>query len=103
MINKPILKHILNSLRFFLLTWMFIYISPQGLFAQIKDIQFKHLTTDDGLSQSWVHSIIQDKYGFMWIGTEDGLNRYDGHSFRIYKNNFRDQYSISNNGILTYI
>ncbi len=69
--------------------------------SQQKRLQFKHLTTDNGLSQSWIHSVIQDKYGFMWMGSEDGLNRYDGNSFRIYKNNFRDPYSISNNGILT--
>jgi PAS domain S-box-containing protein len=79
---------------------MLFLISLYSVDAQPKYIQFRHLTTDNGLSQSWVHSIIQDKYGFIWMASEDGLNRYDGNSFRIYKNNIRDQYSISNNGIL---
>jgi PAS domain S-box-containing protein len=84
-----------------LLLWIITLIFPQAITAQIRNMHFKHLTTDDGLSQSWVHSVIQDKYGFIWMASEDGLNRYDGNSFRIYKNNYRDQYSISNNGILT--
>jgi len=75
-------------------------ISLYSVDAQPEHIQFRHLTTDNGLSQSWVHSVIQDKYGFIWMASEDGLNRYDGNNFRIYKNNLRDQYSISNNGIL---
>ncbi|MDA9773733.1 hypothetical protein N9B82_02140 [Saprospiraceae bacterium] len=45
---------------------------------------FDHLTIQDGLSHNSVTSIIQDRYGFMWIGTKNGLNRYDGYSFRIY-------------------
>ncbi len=75
-------------------------ISLYDIDAQPKHIQFGHLTTDNGLSNSWVHSIIQDKYGFIWIATEDGLNLYDGNNFKVYKNNYRDQYSICNNGIL---
>jgi ligand-binding sensor domain-containing protein len=61
-------------------------ISPYIVDAQPKRLQFRHLTTDDGLSHSWVHSIIQDKYGFIWVGTDDCLNRYDVYNFRIYKN-----------------
>jgi len=94
-------EFLLVSSRFFALAGIFIFLVPCLMDAQSQNVQFKHLTTNDGLSQSWVHTVIQDKYGFMWMGTEDGLNRYDGHSFRIYKNNFRDPYSISNNGALT--
>ena len=96
-----IIKHFTSPLRIFALLGILIFIFSQTINAQWQNIRFKHLTREDGLSQSWAHSIIQDKYGFMWIGTEGGLNRYDGHSFRVYKNNFRDQYSISNDGILT--
>jgi PAS domain S-box-containing protein len=99
--NKSLGILVKSFLLFLMLVGILIFTFPQLVNAQIQNIQFKHLTTDNGLSQSWAHSVIQDKYGFMWIGTEDGLNRYDGHSFRIYRNNFRDQYSISNNGILT--
>src|SRR4030042_1211177 len=46
---------------------------------------FVHLTIADGLSQGSAFSILQDDQGFIWIGTEDGLNRYDGHTFKIYR------------------
>ncbi len=89
-----------SFLSLLMLAGIFIFTFPRLANAQSQNIRFKHLTREDGLSQSWAHSIIQDKYGFMWIGTESGLNRYDGHSFRVYKNNYRDQYSISNNCVL---
>jgi PAS domain S-box-containing protein len=98
--NASLQRLSFSSLRYFVLIGILIYVLPQVTDAQTQNIQFKHLTTDDGLSQSWVQSVIQDKYGFIWMASEDGLNRYDGNSFRIYKHNLRDHYSISNNGIL---
>ncbi|MBE0571538.1 MAG: response regulator [Ignavibacteriaceae bacterium] len=68
-------------------------------FAQQRDIQFEHLTVDDGLSSNTVFSIIQDSKGFLWIGTYDGLNRYDGYEFKVYKNLPEDSTSISDNMI----
>jgi PAS domain S-box-containing protein len=62
--------------------------------------KFSNISVDDGLSQSWVHCVLQDKYGFIWIGTDDGLNRYDGYEIVSYKHNTRDKNSIINNGIL---
>ena len=50
-----------------------------------EQLHFSHLGTADGLSQSVVMSILQDSAGFMWFGTEDGLNRYDGYEFEIYR------------------
>lgn len=47
--------------------------------AQDKLVKFKTFTTSDGLSQNNVFSIAQDNLGFIWMGTEDGLNRYDGY------------------------
>ncbi len=44
---------------------------------------FEHLSIENGLSQSIVKAIVQDHAGFMWFGTEDGLNRYDGYEFVI--------------------
>ena len=46
---------------------------------------FEHLTTRDGLSQSTVMSVLQDSQGFLWLGTESGLDRYDGYSIREYR------------------
>jgi signal transduction histidine kinase/ligand-binding sensor domain-containing protein/ActR/RegA family two-component response regulator len=48
---------------------------------------FLEVGEEEGLSQRWVRCIDQDKYGFMWFGTKDGLNRYDGNKFTIYKPN----------------
>lgn len=66
---------------------------------QKPDITFRHLSIEDGLSQISVESIVQDHAGFMWIGTEDGLNRYDGYNFKVYKHDPEDPNSISNNDI----
>ena len=49
--------------------------------------RFENIGVNDGLSQSSVYSIYQDKQGFMWFGTADGLNRYDGQNIRVYKIN----------------
>ena len=46
---------------------------------------FKHLTRDDGISSNKINCITQDKFGFIWLGTEDGISRYDGVRFKIYK------------------
>lgn len=72
-------------------------------FSQTNEIQFNHISTSDGLSQSSVLAIHQDKLGQMWFGTRDGLNKYDGNSFTIYRNNFEDKNSISNNDILSIL
>ena len=48
-------------------------------------IKFDHITVDQGLSQNSVMAIIQDSRGFMWFGTQEGLNRYDGYHFKIFE------------------
>ena len=60
-----------------------------------QDVNFRHLTINDGLSQNAVYSILQDSRGFMWFGTKDGLNRYDGRNFVIYQHDPFDSTSIS--------
>ena len=49
-----------------------------------SEYQFRHYDTNNGLSQNSVMSIIQDSMGFMWFGTNDGMNRFDGRSFKVY-------------------
>jgi PAS domain S-box-containing protein len=71
--------------------------------AQEKLLRFDHLGTHDGLSQSNVLCILQDSRGFMWFGTRDGLNKYDGYKFTVYKNDPRDPLSLSNNFINSII
>ena len=60
-------------------------------------LQFDHLTIEDGLSQSTVNCIYQDRRGFMWFGTQDGLNRYDGYNFKVYRHLPSDSTTLSDN------
>lgn len=77
----------------FLFLVSFQIISNGQIFGQ----GFGKLTINEGLSQGFVSAIIQDKTGFMWFGTNDGLNRFDGYDFKIYYNNITDTNSLSNN------
>lgn len=61
------------------------------------ELDFDHLSLQDGLSQSVVAAIAQDPQGFLWLGTQDGLNRYDGVQFKIFKNRRDDPASLSGN------
>ncbi|MEP6930897.1 MAG: two-component regulator propeller domain-containing protein, partial [Flavobacterium sp.] len=60
---------------------------------------FHHLRTNDGLSNSTIKSILKDSYGFLWIGTESGLNRYDGYGFKVYSTKSDKPSSIINDDI----
>ena len=57
--------------------------------------RFDRITVEDGLSQNAVLTILQDRRGFIWLGTEDGLNKYDGYDFEIFKHDAEDPSSIS--------
>ena len=70
-------------------------------FAPGSFVRFEHLTSEDGLSQNAGLSIFQDSRGYLWIGTQDGLNRYDGYSFKIYKHDPDNPNSISYNSVLS--
>jgi serine phosphatase RsbU (regulator of sigma subunit)/ligand-binding sensor domain-containing protein len=71
-------------------------------YAQEKPVTFDHFTTRDGLSQNRIYGIIQDSLGFIWFGTEDGLNRYDGYNFKVFKNIPGDTTSLVANQIETF-
>jgi len=62
-------------------------------------VEFRQLTIEDGLSQSTINCIVQDSRGFMWFGTQDGLNRYDGYEFEVYEHDRDDLHSLSANWI----
>lgn len=67
---------------------------------QINDLNsFKVRNINDGLSQISVESIFQDSSGYVWIGTRDGLNRYNGHKIKIYRKNKKMENSLSGNAI----
>jgi len=65
-------------------------------FSQRQNLKFDHLDINSGLSQNNVMCMLQDKQGFMWFGTRDGLNKYDGYKFTVYKTEVKDSNSISN-------
>jgi len=65
------------------------------LFAQNNDFEFENISIESGLSHYGVNCILQDSRGFIWIGTDNGLNRYDGRDFKIFKNDPMDSSSLS--------
>jgi len=67
--------------------------------AQTEELQFESLTVEHGLSANSILTTLQDSRGFLWIGTIDGLNRFDGYNFTVYKNIIGDSNSISDNKI----
>lgn len=72
---------------------------PTPAHAQVHVPVFTHLTSADGLSHNEVFSILQDDYGFMWFGTQDGLNRYDGYTITTYRHHRADPQSLTANTV----
>ncbi len=84
---KSILKSILLSILLCIFTF--------SLYAQAaKHISFAHLGVNEGLSQSTIFDIVQDRQGNMWFATYDGLNKYDGYDFTVYQHDEQNPYSI---------
>ena len=75
----------------------FTTICNSGSLAQ--SVKFNHLTVDEGLSNNIVNTVIQDRAGFIWFATDDGLNRYDGYEFKVFRHDANDSNSISGNSI----
>lgn len=71
------------------------------IFSQEQQYRSSNITEEDGLSNNKVFCMIQDKQGFMWFGTANGLNRYDGHNFIVFKHDPDDPNSISGDSIRT--
>ena len=72
-----------------------LFLSRYTVSAKNTNINFRNITIQNGLSQNSVSSIYQDSEGYMWFGTADGLNRYDGYNFEIFKFNPKNKNSIS--------
>lgn len=86
--------------RIFLFISCLYQLLPVLSYSQTRNLKFKQLSTNEGLSQSHVSAIIKDNRGFMWFGTEDGLDKYDGYKFTHYKHNQNDKTSIIDNYVL---
>lgn len=76
---------------------MFLFCS--NLLPQSSLPEFEHVSIEHGLSQGIINCIMQDEKGYLWFGTNDGLNRYDGYTFKIYRNIPNNSSSISDNYI----
>jgi signal transduction histidine kinase/ligand-binding sensor domain-containing protein/DNA-binding response OmpR family regulator len=68
-------------------------------FPQVRNLRFEHIGTEHGLSNSNVQAIIEDRQGFIWFATRDGLDKYDGYRFTVYQNIPNDKSSLSNDNL----
>ncbi|MBK7945643.1 MAG: hypothetical protein IPJ85_10190 [Flavobacteriales bacterium] len=80
---------------------LFLLLVGSGVHAQWDTLYlpFRALTIEEGLSQGMVNAIIQDRAGFMWFATKDGLNRYDGYSFTVFRHDPEDTTTVRDNTI----
>ena len=69
----------------------------------VQPLKFTHFSSKDGLPQNSVLAIHQDQLGFIWMGTDDGLARYDGYQFRVFRHEPGDSLSLNNNVIRAII
>lgn len=81
-----------------LLVLMFAPRAPAGV-TTVDSVRFRNFGIDSGLSQVTARAMLQDEQGFLWIGTQDGLNRFDGYSFRTYHRDRRDPHSLGDSHI----
>ncbi len=93
---KKLIKHI-HALILFCNYFLLVF---SNSYAQSHNVKFNHLNIEDGLSQSIIMDILQDSKGFIWIATQDGLNRYDGYEFKVFKNDPKDSTSLPHNYIV---
>ncbi len=80
------------------ISWLLLW--SQVTFSQQSDLNFVNFSSENGLSSNTVTTILKDKYGYMWFGTDDGLNKFDGINFSVYRHKQSDTLSIGANSIL---
>ncbi|WP_417444125.1 two-component regulator propeller domain-containing protein [Joostella sp.] len=82
------------------LVYLFVFFISWTIVGQRDTYKFNKISTSDGLSHNSVIAITQDQLGQIWIGTRDGLNKYNGTDFTIYRHDKNDSTSLSNNDVL---
>src|SRR5258706_3033362 len=91
--HKPLI--ILKAICTLSITWLGLAVAAQ------KTINYGDvISTAQGLSQGMVFDILQDKEGFIWVATKNGLNRYDGYSFKVFTNDPYNSHTLSSNTIV---
>jgi len=94
----------MNNLRLKFFACCFLVIGFNSPFkAQQEEIKFESIPPEQGLSNKSIPAILEDKYGFLWFATQDGLNKYNGYDFKVYQNDPSDSNTISNNNIFCLI
>jgi len=83
--------------------FLLLYLIPAGILGQPANLKFQMPGLSTGMTQSNATCILQDSRGFIWFGTKDGLNRYDGYDYTVYRNQEKNPGSISNNFISTIV
>src|SRR6056297_4333175 len=74
-------------------------VKPTILQSEAPSLRFEHIGLNDGMAQASANTIMQDSKGFLWIATQGGLHRYDGHEFKVYKQTPFDTTSLSENWV----
>lgn len=92
--RKPLIKYFLKIT----LGWLLSLTVGWGQYS--NKIHFKNISVKDGLSFPAINCILQDKNGFIWVGTEVGLNKYDSQRFKTFYNNPSDNLSLSNDNVI---
>jgi len=92
-------KSIVDSILRNTLLFLILFITSLICQAQQEQIQFKRISLKQGLSQSTVNCSVKDKEGYMWFGTRDGLNRYDGYQMTVYRHDPANPASLNSNYI----
>jgi ligand-binding sensor domain-containing protein len=81
--------------KYSILCALLLYMSAVVCSNALASIRFKTISLESGLPQVSVNSITKDKRGFIWIGTQDGLARFDGSSFKVFRSNYDNNFSLS--------
>ena len=89
------LNHLGQTFR--LLLFIIGLLNSNSAFCYNGELIFKKISIEQGLSQSSINAVLEDKFGFIWVGTDDGLNLYDGYGFKIFKHDPKNKNSIPGN------
>jgi len=95
--NVHVSRHVWILWKTFVCLIVFFIVSLSSPLSARQNLKFDHISVEQGLSDERIHCILQDSKGFMWFGTQDGLNRYDGYTITVYKHDRENSESLSYN------